>query len=161
MRVLLPLILAGAVLAQDTDKPFLGMKLRPLNAEEAKKLGVQETEGLIVVYIAIGSPARAAGVMPLDILLSINGKEMKTEADFKTAAAAFAVGENLALRMSRKSEVVELSATLVSRRAWEDEWLLPGHPMPEFVVDEWIGEGPASEKDLRGSVVILDFWTMT
>ena len=161
MRILLPLLLAGAVLAQDADKPFLGLSLRELTPEKAKELGVEATEGLVVISTAMGSPARLAGVMPLDLLLAVNGQEVKDKASYLAAMEPLKTGDKAVLKVSRKGEVADLTATLVSKKAWEEEWLLVNHPMPEFVVDEWIGAGPASEKDLRGSVVVLDFWTMT
>ncbi len=161
MRVLLPLLLAGAVLAQDADRPFLGINLRELNAEQAAKLGVEATEGLVVISTTMGSPARLAGVMPLDLLLALNGQDLKDLAAFRAGMTPLRIGDKAVLTVSRKGEVLDLTATLASKKAYDDEWLLVNHPMPEFVVDEWIGAGPASEKDLRGSVVVLDFWTMT
>lgn len=161
MRMFLPLLLAGALLAQDADKPLLGINLRELNAEQAAKLGVEATEGLVVISTRMGSPARLAGVMPLDLLLAVNGQEVKDMAAFKAAIAPLAIGDPVVLKVSRKGEVLDLATAMVSKKAYEDEWILLGHPMPEFVIDEWIGAGPASEKDLRGFVVVLDFWTMT
>lgn len=161
MRVLFPLLLAGAVLAQDADKPYLGISLRELTPEKAKELGVEATEGLVVISTGMGSPARVAGVMPLDLLLSINGQETRDKASYQAAMAPLAIGATAVLKLSRKGEVLERTAVLVSKKAYDEEWLLVNHPMPEFVVDEWIGAGPASEKDLRGAVVVLDFWTMT
>jgi peroxiredoxin len=35
---------------------------------------------------------------------------------------------------------------------------LVGKPAPEFTADSVTGEGPATLKDAKGSVVILDFW---
>lgn len=163
MRMLLPLLLAGAAIAQDPDKPFLGINLRELDPEQARKLGVDATEGLVVISTRIGSPARVAGVMPLDLLHAVNGQQVKDIASFRAAIAPLQIGDKVVLRVSRKgrTDPLELTATMTSKQAYEKEWVLLHQPMPEFVIDEWIGEGPASEKDLRGSVVVLDFWTMT
>lgn len=158
MRALLPLLLAGALLAEDSDRPFLGINLRELNAEEAAKLKLDVTEGLAVVSTQIGSPARVAGVLPYDIVVALDGVAMKTKDAFRAAMAPHKIGDEVALSLLRKGEKVELKAKLVSRNAWKDEWVLDGHLMPELVVDSWIGDGPKSAKDLQGSVVLLEFW---
>lgn len=158
MRALLPLLLAGALLAEEADRPFLGINLRELNAEEAAKLKIEVTEGLAVVSTQIGSPARVAGVLPYDILLALDAAPVKTRDAFRAAMAPHKIGDEVALSLLRKGEKVELKAKLVSRNAWKDEWVLDDHPMPELAVDAWIGDGVKSVKELEGSVVFLEFW---
>lgn len=158
MRVLLPLLLAGAVLAEEPDRPFLGVNLRELNAEEAAKLKLDVHEGLAVVSTNIGSPARVAGVLPYDVLVALDGAPMRTRDDFRAALAPRGIGDEVSLAILRKGEKLELKAKLVSRNAWKSEWVLDDHPMPELVVDGWVGDGPASVKELLGSVVLLEFW---
>ena len=145
----------------DEEKPFLGISLRALNPEVAAELEVTATEGLIVVSTQVGSPARVAGVLPLDLLLEVNGQATARQEAFQAAMAPLHVGDEVKLVVSRKEERVELTARLVSRKDWEAEWVLEGKPLPELDVPAWNRPGPASVEELRGSVVLLVFWYVT
>lgn len=163
-----PSILALAILVAtcglsraEEERPFLGISLRALNPEVAAELEVAATEGLIVVSTHVGSPARVAGVLPLDLLLEVNSQAAATPEAFKAAMAPLHVGDEVRLVVSRKEERVELAARLVSRTDWEAEWVLEGKPLPELAVPMWNRPGPASVEELRGSVVLLVFWYVT
>ncbi len=73
----------------------LGLAIRELSAGERRQAG---TEGALVVEDVAG-PAAAAGVEPGDVILGVNGRDVKTVEDFKTAAARS--GRTVALRIQR------------------------------------------------------------
>jgi serine protease Do len=52
----------------------LGLQLRPLEPEERKRLGVNN--GLVIE--GVGGPAAAAGIQPGDVLLALNGTEVRS-----------------------------------------------------------------------------------
>ncbi|MEJ0036841.1 MAG: DegQ family serine endoprotease [Gammaproteobacteria bacterium] len=60
----------------------LGLAVRPLDPKEKEQL---ETEGTLVVEHVTG-PALAAGVQQGDVILTVNGKAVKTVADLQAAA---------------------------------------------------------------------------
>jgi serine protease Do len=73
----------------------LGVAVRPLAADEAKKLGA---EGGVVVERAGGAAAKA-GVRPGDVILGVNGKTVKSPEDLKSAIDG--AGKNAALLVQR------------------------------------------------------------
>ncbi|GEM_PF-2636282 len=154
-------LLAAGLGGAEDERPFLGINLRTLSPEVAAELEVTATEGLIVVSTHVGSPARVAGVLPLDLLLEVNGQATPTQPDFQAAMAPLHVGDDVKLVVSRKEERVELAARLVSREDWAAEWVLDGKPLPELTVPAWNLPGPASVEELRGSVSLLIFWYLT
>src|SRR5688572_6857639 len=68
--------------AAKADK--LGLSVRPLGADERRSA---ETEGYLLVEDVVG-PAAAAGVRPGDVILGVNGKTVKSIAEFKTATGS-------------------------------------------------------------------------
>jgi len=60
----------------------LGLAVRPLQPQEKQQV---ETEGNLVVE-QVSGPAAAAGVVPGDIILAVNGKAVKSVADLQSAA---------------------------------------------------------------------------
>jgi serine protease Do len=73
----------------------LGVAVRPLAADEAKKLG---TEGGVVVERAGGAAAKA-GVRPGDVILGVNGRTVKSAEDLKSAIDG--AGKSAALLVQR------------------------------------------------------------
>ncbi len=73
----------------------LGVAVRPLNADEAKKLGA---EGGVVVERAGGAAAKA-GVRAGDVILGVNGKPVKSPEELKSAVEG--AGKSAALLVQR------------------------------------------------------------
>ena len=73
---------------RDVDVPAkadkLGLSVRPLGADERKSA---DTEGYLLVEDVKG-PAAQAGVRPGDVILGVNGKEVKSIAELKNATAS-------------------------------------------------------------------------
>ncbi len=74
-----------------------GLNVRALNARAARMLGLDVSEGLLVISVDAGSPAEAAGVQPYDVILEIDGQGV---ADSNAASAL--------LRSRRPGETVVL-----------------------------------------------------
>jgi serine protease Do len=78
----------------------LGLQVRPLDPKEKEQLG---TEGVLVVEHVTG-PALAAGVQQGDVILTVNGKPVKSVADLQ--AAAKNGKKAVALRIQRDGDQV-------------------------------------------------------
>ncbi len=62
----------------------LGLSMRPINADEARALGMDNAKGLIVLQVKPDSPAQEADVRAGDVILEANQKEVNTVAAFKS-----------------------------------------------------------------------------
>ena len=78
----------------------LGLTVRALTADEKQQA---QTEGTLVVENVAG-PAAAAGVQPGDIILGVNGKQVRTTAEL--VAAAKTAGKTIALLIQRQDQQI-------------------------------------------------------
>jgi serine protease Do len=78
----------------------LGLTVRVLSAEEKEQA---QTDGTLVVENVAG-PAAAAGIQPGDIVLGVNGKQVRSTADL--VAAAKTVSKTIALLIQRQDQQI-------------------------------------------------------
>jgi serine protease Do len=57
---------------ESASESMLGLSLRPVNAQEAKALGLDKAQGLLVAGVEQGSAAEEADVRPGDVIVEIN-----------------------------------------------------------------------------------------
>lgn len=70
-------IAAVGVEEEPEEKGWLGLKVASVDSEEARKLGVESEEGVLVTDIEFGSPGEEAGIRPGDVVLKIDKKKVK------------------------------------------------------------------------------------
>ncbi len=102
-------------LAKDgrVKKGFLGVVVEPVELPEelATSSEVGQEEGLLVRAVEAGSPAKAAGVVMGDVVLSLGGTKATDEYELHKALAGEVVGKQVALRILRAEKVTELRIT--------------------------------------------------
>ena len=67
-----------------TKKGMLGLELSDLTDDVAERLGVKDTEGVVITSVQPGSPAALAGLSAGDVLVQINRKTVKSMADVES-----------------------------------------------------------------------------
>jgi WD40 repeat protein len=112
--VLLPLI-SSAILAQDPPKGFLGIELKDITREEAEVLGWEGPRGIKVVKPTDAGPAANAGILPGDVILSIDGVEVENMQRFVATIGDRGVGSQVRLRVLRSGKEHTLIVTLGQR----------------------------------------------
>jgi serine protease Do len=85
-------------------KAFLGVTVQKLTAELADYFDVPK-EGVLVTDVLEGSPAKKAGIVPGDVITSIEGKKIKNLEDFQEALEEHRVGENAEIEIYRKGRL--------------------------------------------------------
>jgi len=58
------------------EKAWLGLRVASVGGEEARGLGVEAEEGVVVVGVEFGSPGEEAGIKPGDVVLQIDKKKV-------------------------------------------------------------------------------------
>jgi len=89
----------------------LGLAVQPLTPALARQLGVPDTTGLVVAGVKDGSPAAEAGIQPGDVIVQVNGKPVRTVAEFRQAFAAQKAGEPTLFQIHRKDASLFVAVT--------------------------------------------------
>lgn len=79
----------------------LGITAQDLTPELAKALGVNLTEGAVIVEVAKGSPAERAGFRERDVITAINGRPVRGSSDVRNQLGLIPVGEQVEIKVVR------------------------------------------------------------
>jgi membrane-associated protease RseP (regulator of RpoE activity) len=103
-----PLLVAG-------KRGFLGVDLLELTPELRRHFGADEDAGVLVAHVEAGSPAAGAGLAVGDVLVSIDGRPVKSSWSLRELIAPKKAGDVVGLEVLRDGGRQKLSATLVER----------------------------------------------
>ncbi|HML77580.1 DegQ family serine endoprotease [Geobacter sulfurreducens] len=78
---------------QKNGEDKLGMAVRELTRDLAARMGLKETQGVVVTGVKSGSLAEEAGILPGDIVREIGGRSITTMADYEAAIRAVKKGD--------------------------------------------------------------------
>jgi Do/DeqQ family serine protease len=146
---------------------ILGVQLLPVNAELAKEYGLMEASGSLVAGVARGSAAERAGIKTGDIILSLNGVNMKDSGALRAGIGQLHVGDKVELGLLRDGKPRKVTALIAERGDQEsasaDEISkglegadLVDAPDGGGVMVKSVQEGsPAAQSGLRANDVIL------
>ena len=87
----------------------LGIAVKSLDADEAKRFGYDLGQGVLVARITPGSPAQMVGLRPGVLILEVNRKPVRSVQDFTRHAAA-AVGSGSVLLLVQEGDVTRFVA---------------------------------------------------
>jgi S1-C subfamily serine protease len=93
------------------DHPFLGIQMEEINAINKKsivekyQLNFSLDQGVLIVQVVENAPASKAGIMPGDILESINGFRMKTPGEVQEKVESSSLEEDLTLEINRQGKI--------------------------------------------------------
>jgi len=116
----IPINLAKAV-AEDIIKigkvrrAYVGIQMNPVSQAMAKALGLEKPLGALIQKVEDNSPADAAGLKEQDVILSIDGREMKTPSEVQTFIARKHPGDEVEMKIFRDGKTLEKKITLRQR----------------------------------------------
>jgi S1-C subfamily serine protease len=92
--------------------PYLGINYVPLNPAIAARIGIRQTEGIVIGEVASGSPAEDAGLQYKDVIIEVDGVPIKGESDFAQIVSAHQPGDILSLTVLRGTQELRIKLTL-------------------------------------------------
>jgi serine protease DegQ len=96
---------------------YLGIQPAPLTPEIAQQLGVDRTDGVVVLSVTQGSPAAAAKLEQGDIIVSLDGTPIRTLSDLYAALRQQRPGDRVGIRVVRDGAEQTITVTLGDRPA--------------------------------------------
>lgn len=143
-----------------TQRGYLGVSVANLESPDAKKQGIQITEGALISSVTANSAAEKAGIRPNDVVIAINDHKVASSADLLEIVGSHRIGDEVKVKVNRKGTEKEfkvklqnLTGTIASLRAPEtsDEFATSlGADLTE------LDDKTAAEMGLKGGVRVTN-----
>ena len=110
----IPINLALRIMEQILDtgevkRGFLGVSIQDITPELAEAFGLTKKSGALINKVLKDSPADKAGLLPGDIVISIDGKKIRNANDVRNRIGLLPVGERIKFKLLRESKEFELT----------------------------------------------------
>ncbi|MFZ5949076.1 MAG: trypsin-like peptidase domain-containing protein, partial [Candidatus Rifleibacteriota bacterium] len=113
------------------QRPYLGITMQPLTKELSVHYELKDRDGAVVVQLAENSPAMKAGLKPMDIIRSIDGRRMKNTNDVQKYVLSQDIDKEIAIEILRNGQVKNLKIKL--ERMPDSYGLAAGEMVPERI----------------------------
>ena len=102
----IPINLALRIMEQILDtgevkRGFLGVTIQDITPELAEAFGLKRKNGALINKILKDSPADKAGLLPGDIVISIDGKKIRNANDVRNRIGLLPIGEKIEFKLLR------------------------------------------------------------
>jgi serine protease Do len=102
----IPILVANNVAEQlikvgHVSRGRIGVTIQEVTAATAENLGLDRPRGAAVASVEAGGPADKAGIEPLDIILSVNGRQVETSDQLPSMIAEVKAGQSVQLEVWR------------------------------------------------------------
>ncbi len=110
-----PTNMAKAVMDQlvqfgEVRRGRLGVIIQDLTPDIAQALGLKETKGAIITEVERGSTADRAGIRAGDVILAVNGRDIRGSSDLRNLIGLIQVGEEVELTVIRDGQRKQVRA---------------------------------------------------
>ncbi len=92
----------------ETRRGWLGVKIQTVTSDIAETLGLEKEKGALVAAVTVGSPAADGGLMPGDIILKFNGKDVRTMRSLPRFVAQTPIGKSVDVEVMRQGAKQDL-----------------------------------------------------
>jgi serine protease Do len=96
----------------ETRRGWLGVRIQAVDDAIAESLGLGTARGALVAGVDDKGPAKPAGLMPGDVIITFDGKDIKESRDLPRLVASMAVGKEVQLVIIRKGQQITKTVTL-------------------------------------------------
>lgn len=99
------------------SRGWIGVKIQSVDDNAAKAVGLDSAKGALVGEVFADGPAAKAGLKTGDIILGVNGAEVKDSADLLQKIASLAPGDKVTLDIWRSGKTISANLVLGERGA--------------------------------------------
>jgi len=98
------------------QRGFLGISAQDLTPALAEAFGLNQNKGAVITSVDDDSPAGKAGLQPGDILLKINGRDVKNAGDVRNSFGLLTVGEQVVFDILRAGKNKKISTIVTAAK---------------------------------------------
>lgn len=109
VKDIMPLLIVGK-----TDRGWFGAAARPFEPGEAQALGYPNPRGVVIEAVEDDSPAKAAGVLPDDVIVRIDDRDIESFVVFRRQILGLLPGQEIRLTLFRNGALREITSTLAA-----------------------------------------------
>ncbi len=153
-----PINMARAVLESLVEtgrviRGFIGLMATDIDELDARAFGLEEARGIIITQIVDDGPAANAGIQQDDIIIQMDGQNIRDFNHFRNLIAQRAPGSNVRIRVNREGEILDFNVTLTEAPQPDQEEASPEELFDRygFMVSD-MSEGLAERYRLRSSL---------
>jgi serine protease Do len=94
---------------ESEEENSVGLVVESLNAELARRFGLKETKGVVVMRVIPGSAAAEAGLRPGDVILEVNGQTLQSVSDYQRHTKRLQPGAYARLLIKRSGHTLYIT----------------------------------------------------
>jgi len=98
------------------QRGILGVSAQDLTPVLAEAFGLEQNKGAVITSVDEDSPAGKAGLQPGDILLKINGRDVKNAGDVRNSFGLLTIGEHVVFDILRAGEGKKISTIVTAAK---------------------------------------------
>jgi serine protease Do len=132
------------------ERSWLGVRVQAVDKAIADGLGMEVPKGVLIAQAETGSPAAKAGLKAGDVIVSVNGDEVKNPRDLARKIATVAVDTTVKLDIVRDGSRQTVEATLARMKTESSQRLASGERPADQPGKLGMAVAPASEVNGAG-----------
>jgi Do/DeqQ family serine protease len=105
-------IMQQLILHGEVKRGRLGAQGQDLTPQLAQAFDLSLTSGIIITQVENGSPAHKAGLQVGDVVVSANGRKIRTSGDMHNLVGLLRIGQTIDLVLYRKGGEIKLTAVI-------------------------------------------------
>ncbi|OQM73594.1 Do family serine endopeptidase [Manganibacter manganicus] len=94
------------------SRGWLGVEIQPVTKDIAESLGLPDAKGALVASTQDDSPAKAAGIVPGDVITQVAGKDVPSTKELARMIAAYSPGKSVDVTIWHDGESKQVSVDL-------------------------------------------------
>jgi S1-C subfamily serine protease len=98
----------------NVSRGWMGVSIQPVTEELAQSFSLSSTKGALINSVMPGSPAEKAGIRQGDVVIALNGGEVKDPAHLQRLVAEMGIGASVRVSVIRDGRASDLTMTLAN-----------------------------------------------